>query len=108
MKLKKATVVIMVAAFREACDRLARAVNFQLFDGERDHSWVGDEAGGMCDFGDSDFLSPEDMARILESGMTYDEYAEWCDANIDNEQYINLASWLKGCRHDMLKKKEEK
>lgn len=96
-----------VSFFREACDRLAHATNRQLFDGERTFSWVGDTIGGTCDFDDNDFLSPEDMVRILDSGMTYDEYAEWRDANLDNDQYINLASWLKGLRHDMLKKEEK-
>ena len=49
-------------------------------------------------------LNPEDMVRIIENGLTYDEYAEWRDANLDNGRYINLKSWLMGARHDMLVK----
>ena len=48
-------------------------------------------------------LNPEDMVRIIENGMTYGEYAEWRDANLDNNRYINLKSWLMGLRHKMLK-----
>ena len=45
-------------------------------------------------FMDTDFLSPEDMVRIIENDITYDEYAEWREANLDHNSYINLKSWL--------------
>ncbi len=93
--------------FRRACDALAEAVNRQLFDGERSHCWVADEHGGLCDYGDTDFLSPGDMVLILERGVDYGRYSEWCDANAEGGQYINLRSWLMGCRHHMLKGKGE-
>lgn len=97
----------MVEDFRKACDTLAEAVNKQLFDGEREHRWVADRHGGLCDYEDTDLLSPEDMLLILEKGIDYDHYREWRDANIDNEQYINLRSWLMGCRHKMLKERAQ-
>ena len=96
-----------VELFRVACDGLAASVNQQLFDGSRKWYWIGDEVGGLCDFEDCDVLKPEDMVRIIENNMTYDEYAEWRDANIDNNRYINLKSWLMGLRHDMLDKEKE-
>ena len=34
------------------------------------------------------------MVRIIENKMTYDEYAEWREANLDNNRYINLKSLL--------------
>lgn len=96
------TTATTIDTFRKACDGLAEAVNRKLFEGSRSFYWIGDEAGGLCDFDDCDIIKPEDMVRILESGMTYDEYAAWRDANTDNTQYINLASWLKGLRHGMI------
>ena len=96
-----------VELFRVACDGLAASVNQQLFDGSRKWYWIGDEVGGLCDFEDCDVLKPEDMVRIIENNMTYDEYAEWRDANIYNNRYINLKSWLMGLRHDMLDKEKE-
>ena len=96
-----------VELFRVACDGLAASVNQQLFDGSRKWYWIGAEVGGLCDFEDCDVLKPEDMVRIIENNMTYDEYAEWRDANIDNNRYINLKSWLMGLRHDMLDKEKE-
>ena len=96
-----------VDLFRVACDGLAASVNHQLFHGCRKWYWIGDEVGGLCDFEDCDLLKPEDMVRIIENNMTYDEYAEWRDANIDNNRYINLKSWLMGLRHDMLNKEKE-
>lgn len=97
-----------VTAFEEACNTLAEAVNRQLFNGSRDWYWVADDIGGVCDFDDAAYIAPEDMVRILKHGITYDEYEEWQDANLENEQFINLASWLKGLRHEQLKNKEEK
>lgn len=99
--------LVTLELFRESCDRLADLVNKQLFDACRKWYWIGDEVGGVCDFDCIDVLNPEDMVRIIENGLTYDEYAEWRDANLDNNRYINLKSWLMGLRHDMLDKEKE-
>lgn len=96
-----------IELFKFACNSLATSVNMQLFDGCRNWYWIGDEVGGACDFEECDVLNPEDMVRIIENGLTYDEYAEWRDANLDHAQYINLKSWLIGLRHDMLKEENE-
>ena len=96
----------VVREFKKACDDLAELVNEQLFDGCREWYWIGDEVGGACDFEETDVLTPEDMVRIIENGLTYDEYAEWRNANLDNGRYINLRSWLMGARHDMFKEGE--
>ena len=99
--------IVTLEMFRESCDRLADLVNKQLFDGCRKWYWIGDEVGGVCDVDCIDVLNPEDMVRIIENNITYDEYAEWRNANIDNNRYINLKSWLMGLRHDMLDKEKE-
>ena len=97
----------VVTMFQSYCNQLATLVNDQLFDGCRKWYWIGDEVGGACDFEETDVLNPDDMVRIIENCMTYDEYAEWRDANIDNNRYINLKSWLMGLRHDMLTEEKE-
>ena len=109
MEMKKLTTfqLVTIELFRESCYRLAALVNDQLFDGCRKWYWIGNEIGGSCDFDECDVLNPEDMVRIIENNMTYDEYAEWRDANIDAGRYINLKSWLMGLRHDMLDKEKE-
>lgn len=83
-----------IKKYKDACNLLASIVNDQLFDGCRDWYCVGDEVCGLCDFEDTDFLSHEDIVRIIENDITYDEYAEWREANLDNNRYINLKSWL--------------
>ena len=109
MSKKKLTTfqLITLELFRESCDRLSELVNQQLFDGCRKWYWIGDEVGGACDFEDCDVLNPEDMVRIIENGITYDEYAEWREANLNNNYYIHLKSWLMGERHDMFKEDKE-
>lgn len=88
--------------YKTLCSNLADTINELLFDNYRDPYWINDISGGICDFGDVDLLTPEEMLLILENNMTYEQYAEWRDANIDNGQYINLNSWIMGCRHYML------
>ena len=90
--------------YKIAANELAIAVNHQLFDDLREWYWLRDIVGGTCDFGDCDVLGTDDMVLILEHRMTFDEYAEWQEANLKNNQYINLYSWLHGLRHDMLNK----
>ena len=107
MKVDNENKNMVVTMFHSYCNRLATLVNEQLFDGCRKWYWIGDEVGGACDFEESDVLNPEDMVRIIENKMTYDEYAEWRDANLDNNRYINLKSWLMGARHYMLDKEKE-
>ena len=109
MSKKKLTTfqLITLELFRESCDRLAELVNQQLFDGCRKWYWIGNEVGGACDFEEADVLNPDDMVHIIENGLTYDEYAEWRDANLDNNRYINLKLWMMGARHDMLKEEKE-
>lgn len=92
----------IIGQFDKACKALAAAVNERLFDGERNYWWVGDEVGGTCCFDDDDYLTPEEMVLVLREGITYEQYEEWHTANLDHGQYINLPSWLKGCRHSML------
>lgn len=92
--------------FKDCCNNLAELVYQHLFDGDRKWYWIGDDVGGACDFEETDIINADDMVRILENDMDYDKYAEWRDANIDNNRYINLKSWLMGARHDMFKEKE--
>lgn len=101
----------LIQQFYSACNALAHAVNLLLFDGMRNPYWVADEVGGICDFEDTDFLTPEDMVLILKANLTYDEYAEWRDANIkygETKGNINLKSWLKSCRFSMIADKPKK
>ena len=104
MKLKQKEIV---QQFKDSCNKLAESVNKQLFYGCRRWYWICNEVGGACDFDGCDVLNPEDMVRIIENGLTYDQYAEWREANLDDGRYINLKSWLMGLRHDMLKEEKK-
>ena len=107
MKKVKKSQLDTVEQYKKSCNELAALVNQQIFDGCRKWYWIGDDVGGVCDFECVDILNPEDMVRIIENGITYDEYSEWRNANLDNKRYINLKSWLMGLRHDMLDKEKE-
>lgn len=96
----------IIQQYKDSSNKLAELVNQQLFDGCRTWNWIGDDVGGMCDFDDADILITEDMIRIIENNVTYEQYEEWREANLDNSRYINLKSWLMGARHDMFKEEE--
>lgn len=98
--------IAAVVDYWDACERLVNVINEQLFDDSRDPYWIGDVCGGLCDFGDTDFLNPEEMALIIMNEVTYEQYVEWREANIANESKINLQSWLMGARHSMQKDKK--
>lgn len=95
-----------IQQYKDSCNKLAELVNQHLFDGCRTWYWIGDDVGGVCDFEEADIINAEDMVRIIENGIDYDEYSEWREANLDNDRYINLKSWLKGARHDMFNDKQ--
>ena len=103
MKLKQKEIV---QKYKNSCNKLEEIVNQQLFDGCRRWYWIGEDVDGACDFDECDILNPEDMVRIVENGLTYDQYAELREANLDDGRYINLKSWLMGLRHDMLDKEK--
>ena len=96
-----------VGLFEVACYELAEKVNNQLFNGERNWRWVNGVIGDVCDFEDADFININEMAIIVAKKISYETYAEWRDANESNKGIINLSSWLRGCRHSMLKIKKE-
>lgn len=117
----------LVIAFEEACEAMAREIYSKLImDGEEyepkddDYYWVADVVGGICDFGDTMFLKPEEMAIILERGVTYHELSEWQDFNTayyeekiaeaehrERAPFINLESWLMGARPELIGLKKE-
>lgn len=98
-----------IRRFHTDVNALAALVNEQIFENCRNYYWVGDEVGGLCDFDGVDFLTPTEMVLILEHGMTYDQYAEWRNADFDynadkeasQQRHINLDSWLRGARYEM-------
>lgn len=98
--------IAAVVNYWDACERLVNVINEQMFDDSRDPCWIGGVCGGLCDFGDTDFLTPEEMALIIQNKVTYEQYAEWREANLASECKINLQSWLKGARHSMQKDKK--
>lgn len=98
--------IAAVVNYWDACEKLVDIINEKLFDDSRDPYWIGGVCGGLCDFGDTDFLDPEEMSLIIREKVIYEQYAEWREANLANERKINLQSWLKGARLSMQKDKK--
>lgn len=104
-KFRSGNSIAAVVNYWDACERLVEITNKQLFGGIRQTFWIGGVCGGLCCF-DTDLLSPEEMVLIIQYEVTYEQYAEWREANLANESKIDLQSWLKGARLSMQKDKK--
>lgn len=73
--------------FSNVCNELAERINHRLFEDSREFHWILDTPGGLCDFEDTDFLAPYEMVLILEYNISYDQYAEWREANLTHTHH---------------------
>lgn len=85
-----------------SCNLLAEECGKHLFGEDYDtidDFWIGEQIGGLFDYSGVLQLTCENMAEVLKEGTEVGTLIDWFEANIVNEQYINLHSWLKGLRH---------
>ena len=64
--------------------------------------WIGDEVGGVYDYGDGMFtIGIDDMIYCVDCDVTYEQYVEWqdyiCDATEFGFDTPNLRSFVRGC-----------
>jgi len=64
--------------------------------------WIGDETGGVYDYGDGSFdIGMDDIIYCVEHDVTREQYDEWqeyiCDAAEFGFDTPNLRSWMHGC-----------
>ena len=64
--------------------------------------WIGDEVGGLYDYGDGMFtISMDDIIYCVMGDITREQYIEWqeylCDATEFGFDTPNLLSWIRGC-----------
>jgi hypothetical protein len=63
--------------------------------------WIGDEVGGVYDYGGSFTIGMDDIIYCVENDVTREQFVEWqeyiCDAVALGFDTPNLRSWMKGC-----------
>ena len=64
--------------------------------------WIGDEIGGVYDYGDGAFtIGMDDIIYCVEHDIGREQYMEWqdylCDAAEFGFDTPNLKSWMMGC-----------
>lgn len=64
--------------------------------------WIGDEVGGVYDYGDGMFtISMDDIIYCVEDDIEEDEVLAWEDYCLDAHEFgfdiPNLRSWHRGC-----------
>jgi len=63
--------------------------------------WIGEEVGGIYDYGGSFTITMEDIIYCVENEVTEEEYSEWLEYCTDASEFNmvtpNLKSWRMGC-----------
>ena len=63
--------------------------------------WIGEEVGGVYDYGGSFTIGMDDIIYCVEHDVTQQQYMEWqdyiCDADEFGFDTPNLKSWMMGC-----------
>lgn len=63
---------------------------------------VNDEYLGVLSFGGVYYFNTSDLVYDIDNDLPKNLIFEWLDANLENENYINLHSYAKGLRHSNL------
>ena len=63
--------------------------------------WIGDDVGGVYDYGGAFSIGMEDIIYCVENDVTEEQYQEWqeyiCEAIEFGFDTPNLKSWMHGC-----------
>ena len=63
--------------------------------------WVGNEVGGVYDYGGDICIGMDDIIYCVEHDVTEEEYREWSDYCVSTNEFgfstPNLRSWMLGC-----------
>lgn len=63
--------------------------------------WIGDDVGGVYDYGGAFTIGMEDIIYCVENDVTEEQYQEWqeyiCEAIEFGFDTPNLKSWMRGC-----------
>lgn len=106
---EKAPIEILRRVYKDVCDEYRRRL-CEMWDFPFEESWwFSDRIGSglfLADFWNS--IDMEELRYIVENNVTEESWLEYCDfleseINADRKPRINLFSWFKGMRPEMLK-----
>ena len=107
--MNKAHIKLLKENYEKACNDYVRALlNLWDLDGRYGY-FIGDEVGGVYDYGDGIFtIGMQDIVYCVENGVTkqeYEEMLEYCCKCVEyNLPTMNINAWHKGApRHDFTK-----
>ena len=107
--MNKAHIKLLKENYEKACNEYVQALlNLWSLDDFYGY-WIGDEIGGVYDYGDGIFtIGMQDIVYCVENGVTEKEYEEMLEYCVKCYEYnlptMNLNAWHKGApRHDFTK-----
>ena len=100
-KTKDAIKAKLKEQFEQACNGyLCELINMWELNAYYGY-WIGEEVGGVYDYGGMFTINMEDIIYCVEHDVTESQYQEWqeyvCDAAEFGFVTPNLRSWMNGC-----------
>ena len=102
-KTKDSTKALLLEQWEKACNGyLVELLRMWELDAHYYGYWIGDEVGGVYDYGDGMIsIGMDDIIYCVEHDVEYKEYVAWqeyiCDAAEFGFDTPNLKSWCRGC-----------
>ncbi len=79
--------------YEKACVALAKKFSHIYSNG--DYYFVGNDIGGICDFGDDLFLDSHDQVMVLELDPSVDEFYEAWNEWVEEDFNVNLENLIR-------------
>ena len=86
-------IMTTIKNYEKACVALAKKFSHIYSNG--DYYFVGNDIGGICDFGDDLFLDSHDQVMVLELDPSVDEFYEAWNEWVEEDFNVNLENLIR-------------
>lgn len=94
-------------SYEQVCEEYRLRLCNQFGIDWHDTYWILDRIGGVLDIQSYYAIDMDELRYIVDNAMSFEEFDEWYEQCMDteNENRINLRSWLMGARPELFKDK---
>ena len=103
----KLTPMNLCLSFENICDEYRLRLCNQFGISYSDTYWIVDRVGGVLDIQSYYAIDMDELRYIVDHSMSFEDFEEWYEQWMDteNENRINIRSWLIGARPELFKDK---
>ena len=94
-------------SYEQACEEYRLRLCNQFGIDWNDTYWIAGRVGGVLDIQSYYAIDMDELRYIVDNSMTFEDFEEWYEQWMDteNENRINIRSWLMGARPELFKDK---